>query len=105
MFDYFENYSINAHHVCCEDRPTKGLYDHCQYDELGLHSRSQVRPKLDYLLLDLQYFGHYLSYCTQTWHDGRLIDAIYAHDRFDYLDARSQWVGKGKESALHALGN
>ena len=28
-------------------------------------------------------------------------------DRFDDLDldARSQWVGKGKQLALHALGN
>ena len=30
--------------------------------------------------------------------------AIYDHARFNDLDldARSQWVGKGKESALHA---
>ena len=41
----------------------------------------------------------------QNWHDGRLIDGIYAHfDDLD-LDARSQWVNKGKKSALHALGN
>ena len=41
------------------------------------------------------------------WHADRLMDAIYAHARFDdlYLDGRSQWVGKGKKSALHALGN
>ena len=33
--------------------------------------------------------------------------ALYAYARFDDLDldARSQWVGKGKTSALHALGN
>ena len=33
--------------------------------------------------------------------------ALYAHVRFDDLDldARSQWVGKGKKSALHAFGN
>ena len=38
------------HHVCCEDTsPTKGLYDHyCQSDDRDLHSRSQVRLKLDY---------------------------------------------------------
>ena len=23
MFDYFRNYSSNAHRICCEDRPTK----------------------------------------------------------------------------------
>ena len=27
---------------CCENSPTKGLYDHCQSDDLDLHSRSQV---------------------------------------------------------------
>ena len=27
MFDYFRNYSNNAHHVCCEDGLTKGLYE------------------------------------------------------------------------------
>ena len=43
----------------------------------------------------------------QTWHDGPFMDALYAHARFDDidLDARSQWVGKGKKSALHAVGN
>ena len=53
MFDYFRNYSSNALQVCrCEDGPTKGLYmhDHCQSDNLDLHSRSQVRLKFDYLL-------------------------------------------------------
>ena len=35
------------------------------------------------------------------------MDAISANARFDDLDldARSQWVGKGEKSALHALGN
>ena len=43
-----------------------------------------------------------LSYYVQTWHDGRLMDAIYAHARFDDLDldARSQWVGKGKQISV-----
>ena len=27
------------------------------------------------------------------------MDALYAHARFDDLNARSQWVGKGKNSA------
>ena len=54
---------------------------------------------------NLQYLRQYVSYYIQTWHDGRLMDALYAHSRFDDLDldARSQWVGK--ESALHALSN
>ena len=51
MFEYFTKYSSNAHEICCEDSPTKGLYyDHCQSDDLDLHSRSLVRLKLYYLL-------------------------------------------------------
>ena len=34
MFDYFRNCSSNTHHVCREDSPTKGLYDHGQSDDL-----------------------------------------------------------------------
>ena len=51
MFDYFRIYSSNTHHVCCEYSPTKGLHDHCQSDDLDLHSRSQVRLKRDYYLI------------------------------------------------------
>ena len=50
MFDRFENYSSNDRHVCSEDGPTKGLYDHCRSDDLDLHSRLQVRFKRDYFL-------------------------------------------------------
>ena len=35
---------------CCEDSPTTGLYEHGQSDDVDLHSRSQVRLKLDYSL-------------------------------------------------------
>ena len=50
------------------------------------------------LLFNLQYLGHYLNYSIQTWHDGRLMDVLYAHARFNDLDldARSQWIGNGK---------
>ena len=44
MFDYFINYSS------CENSPTKPLYDHRQSDDLALHSRSQLRLKLDTFL-------------------------------------------------------
>ena len=39
--------------------------------------------------------------------EGTLMAALYAHARIDDLDldARSQWVGKGNKSVLHALGN
>ena len=97
MFDYFRNYSSNAHQVCCEDSPDKGLYDHCQSDDLDHQSRSQVRLKRDFFLnlakdeinvpialsafrdkcffLKLAIPEHYLSYYIQTWHGGRLMDA------------------------------
>ena len=90
---------MKAHQVYCEDSPTKGLYyDHCQSDDLDLHSSSQVRLKR--LLFKLQYLRQYLSYYIQTWHDhddDKLMDATYAHARFNDLDhdARSEWVGKG----------
>ena len=95
MFGYFTNYSSNAYQVCCEDSPTKGLYDNCQSDDLDLHSSACQTG----LLFNLRYLGQYLNYHIQTCHDRRLMDAIYAHARFDDLDpdARSQWVGKGKK--------
>ena len=31
MFDDFRNFSSNAHHVYCEDSPTKGLYDNYNF--------------------------------------------------------------------------
>ena len=44
MLDYFGNYSINVHQVCCEDSPTNGLYyDHRQSDDLAFHSSSELR--------------------------------------------------------------
>ena len=51
--------------------------------------------------------GQYLIDGIQTWHDGRLIDGIDAHTHFGVvdLDARSQWVGKGKKSMLNYLDN
>ena len=58
-------------------------------------------PKFDYFL-KLQYLGQYLSYYIQTWHEGRRIDAIYARARSEDLDldARSQWVSKGKNISV-----
>ena len=50
MLYCFRNYSSFAHDVCCEDSPTEGPYDRCQSDDLDLHSRSQMRLKLDYFL-------------------------------------------------------
>ena len=51
MFDYFKNYSSNAHQVYCEDSPNKGLNDHCQSDDIDIHTRSQVRLKREYFLI------------------------------------------------------
>ena len=105
MCDNFRIYLSNAHQLCCEGSPTKC---HWQTDDHDLQSRSKVRLKLDYLTFLQVYIGQYVSYYIQTWHDGRLMDAIYyAHARLGDLDpdARSQWVSKGIKSALHALAN
>ena len=53
-----------------------------------------MRLKCDYFLTA----NILLSYYIQTWHDCWRMDAIYAHAPFDDrdLDARSQWVGNGK---------
>ena len=50
------------------------------------------------LLFNLRYLGQCLSYYIQTWHGGRFMDAVYAHD-LD-LDARSQWVSKGIQISI-----
>ena len=40
--------------------------------------------------------------CIQTWHEGRLRHGIYTDGHFDDLDldARSQWIGRGRNSEL-----
>ena len=82
MFDSFKNCSSNAHHVCCEDGPTKSIYYHLQSDvRYRLRSRSQMRLQLDYSLT-LKYIGHYFSYLIDIWHDDRRMDAIYYHTHF-----------------------
>ena len=53
----------------------KGLYDHCQSDDLDLHSRSCVQLELDYGLTG-NIWDKYLSCYIQTWHDGRRWDTI-----------------------------
>ena len=44
---------------------------------------------------------------SQSWRVGRLMHRIYDHARVDDLDldARSQWVSKGKKYALNYLDN
>ena len=99
MFDDFRNFLSNAHQVCCEDSPNKGLYNLCQSDDLDLHSRSQLCLILDTCLTcSLIVISQTVSYDIQTWHDGRLLQE-YAHAHFDDLDldTRSQWLGRGKK--------
>ena len=78
MFDYLRSYSSNAHQVCCEESPTKGLHKYFQCNDIDLHSRSQVRLKLYYFLTCSMSDNNYLSYYIQTWH--RLTHGIYAHN-------------------------
>ena len=86
MFDYFRNHSCNAHQLCCKDSQTKGLYRHCQSDDLDLRSFKITSASKTGLVFSLQYLGQYLFYYIQTWHDGSLVDAIYHRARFDDPD-------------------
>ena len=55
-----------------------------QSDDLALHSRSQLRLKLDKSLtctIIALSRTVCLSYVIQTWHDGRLMHGISAHAR------------------------
>ena len=52
----------------------------------------------------MQYLGQYLSCYIQTWHDGRLMDAVYAHAHVSDLDLDVSGLAKATKSALNALG-
>ena len=52
-------------------------------DDLALHSRSQLRLKLDKLMINLSIA------ISRTGHDVWNMHGIFAHGRFDDLDARS----------------
>ena len=67
-----------------------------QSDDLDLHSRSQLRLKLDKCFTCSVIV---ISRGIQIWHDDRPMHGIYPHARADDLDldTRSQWVDKGKE--------
>ena len=65
MFGYFRNYWSNAHHVFCKDSPTKGLYEHCQPNDLDLHSSHKCISNLT--TFNLQYLAQYLSHFYLAW--------------------------------------
>ena len=98
MFDYFRNYSSNAHQVCCENSCLKVYMTIASLMTLIFIHGHKCASNLT--IFYLQYLGQYLSYYIHTWHDGRLMDALYAHARFDDLDlaAMSPWVGKIKNN-------
>ena len=84
---YFRNCSSNTHQECCEDNPTKCLF---QSDDFALHSTQTWQ------MLKLYYDSHILdsilSYGIHTWHDGRLMHGISAHVGFDDLDLDARSV-------------
>ena len=61
MFDYFGNYSSNAHQLCGEDSPTKGLYDHYNPMTLTFIQGHKCVSNVT-TFFNLQYLGPYLSY-------------------------------------------
>ena len=92
MFDYFRNRSSNVHHVCCEDSPTESHYNLFVFSPMSL----LFIQGHNYVLLGSM--SDSLSYGIQTWHTGRIMHGIDTHAHFGDLDARSQWVGKGKQT-------
>ena len=112
MFDYItllENVQAVPIKVAVKIIRLKVCIIFSQSDDLDLHSRSQLLLKRQCfnLYYNSNYLGQYLSYGIPTWHDDRLMYGMYAHARFDDLglDARSQWVGRGRNSALNYLDN
>ena len=124
MFDYFRNCSSNPHqgiyHLCSVQWPCSSLkvttasqVDKCEPCTVpaisgtilwNLYCASYIWDNIVKLVLCQLYLGHYLSYVTQSWHDGRLVHGIYAHARFDdlHLDPRSYWVSKGTHAHIHS---
>ena len=105
----------NPHQVSYEDSPMKIVrlkvwISFSQSDDLAIHSRSQVRLKLDKCLtctITAISRTVFISYGIQTWHDGRHMHGISAHAHAGGLDLdeRSHWVGKGKKSVLNHFDN
>ena len=69
-----------------------------QFDNLTLHSRSQLRLKL-YNCLTCTIIAISRT-VFKLWCDGRLLHDILAHALVDDLDCDAKWVGKGKKSVL-----
>ena len=73
-----------------------------QSDDLAVHARSQLRLKVDkcltctIILIAIIYLGQYLSYGILTWHDGRSVHGISAHDHFDDLEQGHSGSAKAK---------
>ena len=56
--------------------------DHCQSNDLGLHSRSQKHLKLDYFLTYNIYLGHYTHWLSITFKLGMKVDLCMAYNRY-----------------------
>ena len=92
--------------ACCEDSQTIGLYDHFPvrwpWPSFKVTSASQT-----WLPFNLWYLGQYLGYYIKTWHDGRLMDAMYnyAHSRFDnlHLNWCKVTVGRQRQNNLLSM--
>ena len=102
MLDYFRNCSRNAHPLCCEDSPTKGLYIYNLFLvrwPCPSFNWSQLLLKLDTCLACTIAIIVISRTTVKLWHDGRLMHGTYADARFNYLDldTRSQWIGRGKQ--------
>ena len=103
MFDYFGKFSSNAHHVCCEDSPTKGLHNlflfRWPWPSLTINCVSKLTNALicTWIIIYRKIF--------KLWHSNLAWRLTYAWDVYILmvvsmtwldLDARSQWIGRGK---------
>ena len=84
--------------ICCEDSPTKGLYDHCQSDDLDLHPRAHVCLKRDYFSTcnvsdNTQAITFKLAMTVDLW-------MPYKRMLVSMTLVRSKWVGKGKQISV-----
>ena len=63
---------------------------------------SQTSHVVNFTIIAISRIGQYLSYSIQTWHDGRLMQGLYAHVDVDDLDldARLQWLGRGNKFSV-----
>ena len=71
MFDYFKNFSSNAHQVCCEESPTICVASAKTLTFIRRRNCVSHFTNVYTCSLIVIYLAQYLRYDIQIWHDGR----------------------------------